>query len=90
MDMCDEMGIVVIDECPAVGLESFNDVVLALHKQSLIELVSFNSRNLSIFLENAPTTVSRKGSVESNRDQKFSRDFRFPGTRIDLQFSCGP
>ena len=37
--MCDEMGIVVIDECPAVGLEDFNDIVLALHKKSLTELV---------------------------------------------------
>lgn len=40
MDLCDEMGIVVIDECPAVGLEDFNGFVLALHKKALTELVS--------------------------------------------------
>lgn len=48
--MCDEMGIVVIDECPAVGLESFNDIVLTLHKMSLTELVCVLPNLVQIFL----------------------------------------
>lgn len=40
MDLADSQGIVVVDECPAVGLTSFDDVKLGLHIQSLTELIA--------------------------------------------------
>lgn len=42
MDEADRLGIVVIDECPAIGLiepENFNNRTLSLHVQSMRDLV---------------------------------------------------
>ncbi|XP_065313222.1 beta-glucuronidase-like isoform X2 [Gordionus sp. m RMFG-2023] len=50
MDMCDRMGIVVINELPAVGVRYFNDKTLALHTQMAKELYSRDKNRPSTFL----------------------------------------
>ncbi|KAJ3645522.1 hypothetical protein Zmor_023171 [Zophobas morio] len=39
MDLADELGIMIIDECPAVNTENFSDELLENHKKSLTELI---------------------------------------------------
>ncbi|KAJ8974535.1 hypothetical protein NQ317_009102 [Molorchus minor] len=39
MDLADRLGIMIINECPAVNTEDFSDGLLENHKQSLTELV---------------------------------------------------
>ncbi|CAH1154619.1 unnamed protein product [Phaedon cochleariae] len=39
MDLADEMGVMIIDECPAVNIELFSDRLLAKHKTSMKELI---------------------------------------------------
>lgn len=51
MQLCDEKGIVVIDECPAVGLktaENFSNKTLAHHRQVLTELINRDFNHPSV------------------------------------------
>ncbi|KFM80897.1 Beta-glucuronidase, partial [Stegodyphus mimosarum] len=48
MDQADSQGIVVIDECPAVGLTSFGDDLLQLHKHILGELIARDKNHPSV------------------------------------------
>ena len=49
MDMADEEGIVVIDECPAATLKTFNDsVVLKQHLQTITELIQRDKNRPSV------------------------------------------
>ena len=49
MDMADEQGIVVIDECPAVGLVvPFNDVLLKQHLLTISELIQRDKNRPSV------------------------------------------
>ena len=50
MDMADEQGIVVIDECPAVGLSDFNDVVFAQHVQTIREMIQRDKNRASVVM----------------------------------------
>jgi beta-glucuronidase len=48
LDACDELGMMVIAECPAVGLGTFNDIKLLLHKQLLLEMMQRDHDHPSI------------------------------------------
>ena len=48
MDMADEQGIVVIDECPAVELNSFGDDVLKQHMNTMSELIHRDKNRPSV------------------------------------------
>lgn len=53
MQLCDEKGIVVIDECPAVGLtlaENFSNKTLAHHKHVLTELINRDFNHPSVVM----------------------------------------
>lgn len=50
MDECDSNGIVVIDECPAVGLENFNDQLLQQHLNALGELIRRDKNRPSVVM----------------------------------------
>lgn len=50
LDACDEQGIMVIAECPAVGLKSFSDTKLKLHKQMLREMMWRDHHHSSIIM----------------------------------------
>ena len=53
MRMCDERGIVVIDECPAVGMkyeETFSDVTMRHHKAVMREMTSRDYNHPSVVM----------------------------------------
>lgn len=50
LEACDELGIKVIAECQAVGLESFSDLKLMLHKQLLREMMQRDDHHSSIIM----------------------------------------
>jgi len=50
MDLCDEVGIAVIDETPAVGLRNFAKEVLDHHKHVLRELIVRDKNRPSVFM----------------------------------------
>lgn len=50
LDACDAMGIMVIAECPAVGLNSFSEIKLKLHKQILLEMMQRDYHHPSIIM----------------------------------------
>lgn len=50
LDACDNNGIMVIAECPAVGLNSFSDTKLMLHKQILLEMMQRDHHHPSIIM----------------------------------------
>lgn len=68
MDEADCQGIVVIDECPAVGLTRFNHPAqLAQHKLALSEMIERDKNRPSVFmwsLANEPITSYRNRSVD--------------------------
>ncbi|CAG2120217.1 unnamed protein product, partial [Medioppia subpectinata] len=50
MDMCDEQGIVVIDECPAVALSAFTDVLQKQHLQTITEMIARDKNRPSVVM----------------------------------------
>ncbi|XP_077970583.1 beta-glucuronidase-like [Styela clava] len=53
MQLCDERGIVVVDECPAVGLdneENFSDKTLQHHKDVIRELINRDKNHASVVM----------------------------------------
>ena len=53
MRMCDERGVVVIDECPAVGMkyeETFSDVTMLRHKAVMREMTSRDFNHPSVVM----------------------------------------
>lgn len=50
LDACDESGILVVAECPAVGLGSFSGIKLLLHKQILLEMMQRDHQHPSIIM----------------------------------------
>jgi len=50
MDQADEQGIVVIDECPAVALNSFDSTLLTLHKQVVNEMIQRDKNRPSVVM----------------------------------------
>ncbi|KAG5893260.1 hypothetical protein JTB14_002666 [Gonioctena quinquepunctata] len=53
MDLADEMGIMIIDECPSVNTETFSDSLLAKHKISLTELIKRDKNRPSVIMWSA-------------------------------------
>ena len=63
LDACDAAGIMVIAECPAVGLNSFSRTKLKLHKQLLLEMMQRDSHHPSIVMwsvANEPQSQKRE------------------------------
>lgn len=50
MDLADELGILVIDECPAVSLQSFDENLLKLHSQMIEELILRDQNHASVIM----------------------------------------
>lgn len=50
LEACDELGIKVIAECQAVGLNTFSDIKLMLHKQLLLEMMQRDDHHPSILM----------------------------------------
>ncbi|XP_057653720.1 beta-glucuronidase-like [Diorhabda carinulata] len=53
MDVADELGIMIIDECPSVNTEIFTDTLLAKHKISLTELIKRDKNRPSVIIWSA-------------------------------------
>ncbi|XP_066140211.1 beta-glucuronidase isoform X2 [Euwallacea fornicatus] len=53
MDLADQMGIMVIDECPAVNIEIFSTSLLAKHKVALFELLRRDKNRPSVIMWSA-------------------------------------
>lgn len=79
LDACDEHGIMVIAETPAVGLQTFDATKLLFHKQILVEMMHRDHNHPSIImwsLANEP-----RSQLEEARDY-FESLARF--ARVDL------
>ncbi len=50
MDRADEEGIVVIDECPAVGQRIFSDVLLKQHLLTITEMIQRDKNRPSVVM----------------------------------------
>lgn len=48
MDLADEYGILIIDECPAVSLQTFEPSILDVHKKQLEALISRDKHHPSV------------------------------------------
>jgi beta-glucuronidase len=48
MDLADEYGILIIDECPAVSLISFSESTLQVHKNQLESLINRDKHHPSV------------------------------------------
>ncbi|XP_063917075.1 beta-glucuronidase-like [Zophobas morio] len=53
MDLADELGIMIIDECPSVNTEFFFDTLLVKHKNSLTELIKRDKNRPSVIMWSA-------------------------------------
>ncbi|CAL1289408.1 unnamed protein product [Larinioides sclopetarius] len=69
MDQADAQGIVVIDECPAVGLTSFGEDLLQQHKAVLHELVMRDRNHPSVV---AWSVANEPSSAKASADKYFS------------------
>ncbi|PRD23967.1 UNVERIFIED_CONTAM: Beta-glucuronidase [Trichonephila clavipes] len=74
IDQADAQGIVVIDECPAVGLISFGDVLLKQHKSVLRELVMRDRNHPSVI---AWSVANEPSSAKSSADKYFGEVTKF-------------
>lgn len=50
MDLADELGILVIDECPAVSLQSFGGVLEKLHLHMIKEMIQRDRNHASVIM----------------------------------------
>lgn len=53
MDLADQLGIMVIDECPSVNTEIFSDSLLSKHKISLTELIKRDKNRPAVIVWSA-------------------------------------
>lgn len=53
MDLADEFGIMIINECPSVNTEFFFDSLLVKHKNSLTELIKRDKNRPSVIMWSA-------------------------------------
>ncbi|CAG9833021.1 unnamed protein product [Diabrotica balteata] len=61
MDIADEIGIMIIDECPSVNTDLFTNSLLAKHKISLTELIKRDKNRPAVILwsaANEPRTAA--------------------------------
>lgn len=69
MQLCDEKGIVVVDECPAVGLdneENFSDKTLEHHKNVMQELVNRDKNHASVVMWSVANEPNSKLPISEN------------------------
>ncbi|GIY72298.1 beta-glucuronidase [Caerostris extrusa] len=69
MNQADAQGIVVIDECPAVGLVSFGEELLNQHKATLRELIMRDKNHPSVL---AWSVANEPSSAKGSADKYFS------------------
>ena len=50
MNEADSQGIVVIDECPAVGLSAFDDIILKAHLKTITEMIQRDKNRPSVVM----------------------------------------
>ncbi|KAL1494471.1 hypothetical protein ABEB36_010067 [Hypothenemus hampei] len=50
MDLADELGIMIIDECPAVNIEIFSQSLLSKHKISLSDLIKRDKNRPAVIM----------------------------------------
>jgi beta-glucuronidase len=53
MDLADEVGIMIIDECPAVNTDNYSDELLDNHKKSLTELIQRDKNRPGVIMWSA-------------------------------------
>ncbi|XP_054718490.1 beta-glucuronidase-like [Uloborus diversus] len=70
MDQADAQGIVVIDECPAVGLKNFNSELLQQHKEVIEELIRRDKNHPSVV---AWSIANEPQSSKSQADKYFGK-----------------
>lgn len=68
MDLADEYGVLIIDECPAVSLNAFPQSTLEVHKQQLESLINRDKHHPSVL------AWSVANEAETNEDES---DFYF-------------
>lgn len=84
LDLCDEIGILVIAESQAVGLDSFNDKKLMLHKQLLLEMMTRDQNHASIVawsLANEPRSDKQEAKEYFEQLTSYARTKLDPFTR---------
>ncbi|XP_018323969.1 beta-glucuronidase [Agrilus planipennis] len=62
MDLADQMGIMIIDECPSVDTDAFSFLLLEKHKDSLTELIRRDKNRPSVIawsIANEPRTQTQ-------------------------------
>ncbi|CAH0563529.1 unnamed protein product [Brassicogethes aeneus] len=90
MDLADEYGIMIIDECPAVNTEFFLETLLAKHKVSLTELIKRDKNRPSVVIwsaSNEPRTqyTQAKEYFKSVIEHIKSIDKTRPTTIVEAQ-----
>ncbi|CAG9773800.1 unnamed protein product [Ceutorhynchus assimilis] len=53
MDLADQMGIMIIDECPGVNIEIFSETLLKKHKVSLTEMIKRDKNRPAVIMWSA-------------------------------------
>ncbi|KAJ8922926.1 hypothetical protein NQ315_001469 [Exocentrus adspersus] len=73
MDVADEMGIMIIDECSSVNTEFFIDSLLAKHKISLTELIKRDKNRPSVIMWSAANEPRTQKVIEHIKSLDSSR-----------------
>ncbi|KAH9511727.1 hypothetical protein DERF_010166 [Dermatophagoides farinae] len=70
MDEADIQGIAVIDECPAVGLKSFNSILLKQHLITIREMIERDKNRPSVFMWSIANEAKSSMKESENYFQK--------------------
>ena len=76
MDEADEQGIIVIDEVPAVGLSTFSNELLALHLNTINELIARDKNRPSVFMWSIANEPSSNKAESGPYFEKVSAEAR--------------
>ncbi|CAH1109275.1 unnamed protein product [Psylliodes chrysocephalus] len=92
MDIADELGIMIIDECPSVNTEIFSDSLLAKHKISLTELIKRDKNRPGVIMwsaANEPRTQYPAAKLYFKQiiEHIKSLDYTRPTTIVEAQNS---
>jgi beta-glucuronidase len=90
MDLADELGIMIVDECPSVNTEFFFESLLVKHKNSLTELIKRDKNRPSVIMwsaANEPRTQypMAKAYFKEVIDHIKSLDVTRPTTIVEAQ-----
>ncbi|KAH1020998.1 hypothetical protein HUJ04_010576 [Dendroctonus ponderosae] len=69
MDLADQLGIVIIDEVPAVDTDDFNDELMENHKQSLTELHRRDKNRPAVVI----WSISNEPVTQKNESEAYFR-----------------